>query len=108
MQASVERAGGKTIIRFTRDFDDTFSGEGPIGALAAYHSTETELGAPHLGRTPFELSLAAGATDAADGTDAVTDRGGVDGADASGTACIFSMHSVIVSAFLSALGMLFL
>ena len=118
----MERAGGKTTIKFTREFDDTFTGEGPIGALAAYHSTESELGTPHEGRTPFELSLAAGAaTDAAAGPAGVADdaaedetvsRGGVDGAaaedgESSGTARMFSVPSVLGAAFLGALGVLF-
>ena len=123
MQASVERAGGKTTIRFTRAFDATFTGEDPIGALAAYHSTEAELGAPHEGRTPFELSLAAsaaidgaeGPAGAADGTtaDEAASRGGIDGVadgdgESSGAARIFSVPSVLVTAVLGALGMLVL
>ena len=63
VQASVERAGGRTLMRFTRAFDDTFTSDGggePYGVLAAHHPTEATLGAPHIGRTPFSFDLSGG------------------------------------------------
>lgn len=38
MQVEVERAGGRTLLKFTRDFDDNFDGAAPINALVAHRS----------------------------------------------------------------------
>ena len=47
-------------MRFTRAFDDTFTSDGggaPYGALAAFHTSESTLGAPHIGRGGFGFSI---------------------------------------------------
>jgi hypothetical protein len=57
VQASVVRTGGKTIMRFTRPYDATFTGKEPINALAAYSHAGDDLVAVHDNREPFQLSL---------------------------------------------------
>ena len=50
-------------MRFTRAFDDTFTSDGggaPYGALAAFHTSESTLGAPHIGRGGFGFDLTGG------------------------------------------------
>lgn len=105
VQASVERAGGKTIIKFTRAFDATFTGDGTIGALAAYHGTESKLGAPHEKREAFEFSLAG----AAGGPAAAGPSAGEGGSTTargtpSGATSTYFAYSSLVSVFLGALG----
>ena len=55
-------------MRFTRAFDDTFTSDGggaPYGALAAFHTSESTLGAPHIGRGGFGFDLTGGSAAAA-------------------------------------------
>jgi len=57
--SSIEEVGGKTILRFTRKFDDAFLLEGPHDLLAAFHTDSDGL-AYHTGRQGFTVSFAGG------------------------------------------------
>lgn len=57
VQASVERTGGKTILRFTRPFDDTFTGASSLNSFTAYSSGATTIGAKHDATESFGFTL---------------------------------------------------
>eukprot|EP00892_Ulva_mutabilis_P010891 jgi/Ulvmu1/8174/UM040_0071.1 len=56
----VERAGGRTLLKFTRDVDDTFDAAGQIEALVAHHSSPGL--ATHTGREPLAFALSSDGT----------------------------------------------
>eukprot|EP00803_Ostreobium_quekettii_P011040 evm.model.scf_763.2 EVM.evm.TU.scf_763.2 scf_763:13070-19189(+) len=70
--SSIEEVDGKTVLRFTRKFDDAFLLEGPHDLLAAFHTDSDGL-EYHSGRQGFSVSFAGG--EAAEAVDQVA--GGV-------------------------------
>lgn len=46
-------------MRFTRPFDDTFTGAEPLNVLSAYKTDEATLAGAHDGREAFSFSLSA-------------------------------------------------
>eukprot|EP00803_Ostreobium_quekettii_P009476 evm.model.scf_3488EXC.2 EVM.evm.TU.scf_3488EXC.2 scf_3488EXC:8988-12604(-) len=63
--ASVEEADGKTVLRFTRRFDDVFTAAGAIDLLAAFSSDSDAL-AYHTARQGFAVSFSGDATEGAE------------------------------------------
>lgn len=57
VQVEVERSGGSTLLKFTRDFDDTFDGASQVDALVA-HRSDPSLGV-HDGREAVGFALSA-------------------------------------------------
>ncbi|CAD7695579.1 unnamed protein product, partial [Ostreobium quekettii] len=56
--SSVEEVGGKTILRFTRKFDNAFLLEGPHDLLGAFHPDSDGLAYHGSGRQGFAVSFA--------------------------------------------------
>jgi len=55
----IEEVAGKTILHFTRKFDDNFPPEGPHNLLVAYHTTADEL-QYHTGRQGVTIDFLGG------------------------------------------------
>lgn len=78
VQVEVERANGRTVLKFTRDFDDSFDGSGMINALVAHRSDpEIEY---HDAREAVSFGLTAEVSGATDEDPTTTTRGGAAGA----------------------------
>eukprot|EP00892_Ulva_mutabilis_P009568 jgi/Ulvmu1/6984/UM033_0042.1 len=59
--ASVERADGRLVARFSRPYDDSFTADAPFDAIVAYHSSEAALNSAHTSRADgLALSLTGG------------------------------------------------
>ena len=53
----MERSGGRTILRFTRPFDDTFTGTDTLNSFTAFSSGATTIGAKHDATEVFAFTL---------------------------------------------------
>lgn len=60
VQASVERAEGRLVARFTRPYDADFTGSADFDVIAAYHSSQSALNSQHEGKAAASLSLTGG------------------------------------------------